>query len=280
MKKYKIIALFTGLFTIIILSGCLIESVNQPAQVSTGSTFTSTVTISEKNAETNPHKGILMVLVPNDWTFLSGTYQSAVGNGVMELNTDPNPVYGDIDTTIIPPVGMKWVDLISDQGYTHNANLVMETTVNFQVGTTTGTFPIGYASTKNTLDMLKSINQEDIDNDLAWTDTSMNHMVTITGAVSVEEELTGTPSDFNLSQNYPNPFNPSTRFTYSLKNSGDVSIILYDGSGNEIETLVNGFRAAGQYTINYNARNLASGIYYYRIVTPEFVQTNKMILIK
>lgn len=281
MKITKMISLVTGLIAMFVFSGCLISEVNQSSSVTTGGTFTSTLTISEMTAETNtPHKGILVVLVPNDWTFTNGTFTSTVGSGTMLLNTDPNPVYGDIDTIIPPPAGMKWVDLISSEGFLHSANVVMEATVNFKVGTTTGTFPIGYAATKNTADMMGAINPEDVDNASAWTDTSMNHMVTITGASAVDEKVSGLPTEFKLSQNYPNPFNPSTSFTYSMKQSGNVQIKLYDASGKEVRSLVEGYRTAGNYAVHINAADLASGIYYYRIITNNFVQTNKMILLK
>jgi len=216
MKIFKTITLFTGLIAIYFLSGCLITEVDQPEQVQAGGTFTATITVSNATAEQNPHKGVLVCLVPEDWTFESGTYSTSVGSGTMLVNPDA-PVYGDIDTIIPAPNGMKWVNLLSSEGYAHPANLVMETTVNFHVGNTTGTFPIGYAATKNTVDMMTSFNTQEIDNDYAWTDTSMNHMVTVTGASSVDEKIAGVPAGYDLSQNYPNPFNPSTRFTYSLK---------------------------------------------------------------
>ena len=280
MKILKMLTLSLGLVTLFIFNGCLIESVEQQSQVTTGGTFTSFLTISDMHAESNnPHKGILMVLVPDDWTFTSGTYQTTLGSGLMLLNTE-SPIYGDIDTIIPPPTGMKWVDLISDRGFLHPANFIMETRVNFRVGNLIGTFPIGYASTKNTIDMLKSINPENRDNGSAWTDTSMNHRVTITRASGIDEQISSVPTELSLTQNFPNPFNPSTRFQYSLKKSGDVKISIYDASGKEVNTLVNGYRTAGSYEINFYAENLPSGIYYYRIVTSGFTQTKKMLLLK
>ena len=262
-----------------VLNGCLITEVDQPSQVAAGGTFTATITVSNATAEPNPHKGVLVVLVPEDWTFTSGTYSTSVGSGTMALNPDA-PVYGDIDTIIAPPAGMKWVDLLSSEGYAHPANLVMETTINFHVGNTGGTFPIGYAATKNTVDMMTSFNTQEIDNDFAWTDTSMQHMVTVTGASSADEQVSGFPSEYKLSQNYPNPFNPSTGFTYSLKESGNVEITVYDASGKEVRQLVNGFRAAGNYSVHFDAGDLTSGIYFYKIATNNFVKTNKMLLLK
>ena len=281
MKLLKMLTLFAGLAAVFFFSGCLIEDVDQPASINTGETFTTILTISDMNAEqNNPHKGVVAVLVPEDWSFISGTYSTPMGIGDLELDTSVPPIWGDIDTVITRPAGMKWINLLSDQGYLHNANVIYEATVNLQVGQTEGTFPIGYLVTVNTIDMLKFLNDQDFDQELAGADTSMNHMVTITGSSAVDEQIPGIPSEYNLSQNYPNPFNPATSFTYSLKQSGEVKISIYDVSGKEVKSLVDGFRSAGNYVVNFNARDMASGIYYYRITTNDFIQTNKMVLLK
>lgn len=281
MKLLKILTLFAGIIAIFSFAGCLIEDVNQPTQINAGETFTAVITVSDMNAEqNNAHKGALAILVPEDWSFISGTYNTPMGFGNLELDTSVPPIWGNIDTVITRPAGMKWINLLSDQGYLHNANVVYEATVNLQVGQTGGDFPIGYLVTVNTIDMLKFLNDQDVDQELSGADTSMNHMVKVIGSSAVEEQISGIPSEYNLSQNYPNPFNPSTSFTYSLKQSGDVQISIYDASGKEVKSLVNGFRSAGSYVVNFDARNLASGIYYYRIITNDFVQTNKMVLLK
>jgi len=88
------------------------------------------------------------------------------------------------------------------------------------------------------------------------------------------------PCEFELSQNYPNPFNPSTKIEYSLKESRFTIIKIYDLLGNEIKTLVNEEKAAGKHTVNFNGSSLTSGIYIYKIIAGDFVQTNKMILLK
>ena len=281
MKLLKLLTLFAGIIAIFSFAGCLIEDVNQPPEVNAGDTFTAIITVSDMNAEqNNAHKGAIAILVPDDWSFISGTYSTPMGFGNLELDTSVPPVWGNIDTIITRPAGMKWINLLSDQGYLHNANLVYEATVNLKVGQKGGDFPIGYLVTVNTIDMLKFLNDQDVDQQLSGADTSMNHMVKVIGASAVEAQVSGIPSDFNLSQNYPNPFNPSTSFTYSLKQAGDVQISIYDASGKEIKSLVNGFRAAGNYVVNFDAGNLASGIYYYRILTNNFIKTNKMILLR
>ncbi len=98
--------------------------------------------------------------------------------------------------------------------------------------------------------------------------------------VSVENEDSSHPIDYFLSQNYPNPFNPSTRINYSLPHSSKVTLKVYDILGNEIKTLVNKEQNAGIYEVEYDSKGLSSGIYFYRIVTDEFSETKKMILMR
>jgi hypothetical protein len=90
----------------------------------------------------------------------------------------------------------------------------------------------------------------------------------------------GVPSEFAISQNYPNPFNPSTKIDYDIATDGNVAIVLYDMSGREVAKLVNEFKTAGYYTVNFNASNLSSGMYFYRINASNFAQTKKMVLVK
>ncbi|MGB3018731.1 MAG: T9SS type A sorting domain-containing protein [Ignavibacteria bacterium] len=90
----------------------------------------------------------------------------------------------------------------------------------------------------------------------------------------------GVPSEFALSQNYPNPFNPSTKIDYDIATDGNVSVVLFDMSGREVAKLVNDFKTAGYYTVNFNASNLSSGMYFYRISASNFSQTKKMVLVK
>ncbi|HRI85574.1 MAG TPA: T9SS type A sorting domain-containing protein, partial [Ignavibacteria bacterium] len=88
------------------------------------------------------------------------------------------------------------------------------------------------------------------------------------------------PDKFHLSQNYPNPFNPITKIAYSIPVSGIVTIKIFDITGREIKTLVNEFRNAGSYEIEFDGGGLSSGVYYYKLETNNFSETRKMILIK
>ena len=97
---------------------------------------------------------------------------------------------------------------------------------------------------------------------------------------SVEDPIENLPGTFVLHQNYPNPFNPSTKIKYSIINKAIVIIKVYDILGNEIKTLVNEEKTIGNYEIEFDGSNLASGIYLYRMQAGNFSDTKKLILIK
>ena len=88
------------------------------------------------------------------------------------------------------------------------------------------------------------------------------------------------PEYYYLSQNYPNPFNPETMIDYELPIDGFLTIEIYDILGNKISTLVNKEQTAGAYSINFNATNLSSGIYFYTLRSNSYTKTRKMILMK
>jgi hypothetical protein len=99
----------------------------------------------------------------------------------------------------------------------------------------------------------------------------------VTTSISDEQS---NPTEFLLLQNYPNPFNPSTRIKYSIPQSSNVVIKVFNILGSEIETLVNEEKPVGTYELKWNAANLPSGVYFYRLQAGDFVQTRKMILLK
>jgi hypothetical protein len=88
------------------------------------------------------------------------------------------------------------------------------------------------------------------------------------------------PARFGLSQNYPNPFNPVTVIRYELPEAGTVRLQIFDVLGRAVATLVDERRDAGIYEVPFNARNFASGTYFYRLQSGSFVQTKKMMLVK
>ena len=100
------------------------------------------------------------------------------------------------------------------------------------------------------------------------------------GIIGIEDEFGSVPAEYTLSQNHPNPFNPTTTIKYRLPLSGEVSLIVYNLLGEEVASLVNGTVPAGNHRVSWDASNVASGIYFYRLQAGDFVQTRKMLLLK
>ncbi len=95
----------------------------------------------------------------------------------------------------------------------------------------------------------------------------------------VEVEIISV-TEFSLSQNYPNPFNPTTNIVFQIADYGYVSLKVYDVLGNEVATIVNEYKTAGNYEIEFNASMLPSGVYFYELKSASFIQTKKMLLMK
>jgi photosystem II stability/assembly factor-like uncharacterized protein len=98
----------------------------------------------------------------------------------------------------------------------------------------------------------------------------------VNGIINETDEV----NSFNLSQNYPNPFNPSTTISFSLPQSGNVKLTVYNLLGEQVAELVNGFREAGVHSINFNAENFNSGVFIYKLEANGVVQSRKMTLVK
>jgi hypothetical protein len=96
----------------------------------------------------------------------------------------------------------------------------------------------------------------------------------------VFEESSVTLHEFKLMQNYPNPFNPTTKISWQSPISGYQSLKVHDVLGNEVATLVNEFKNAGTHEIDFDAGNLSSGVYFYKLVTGGFIQSKKMLFLK
>lgn len=102
----------------------------------------------------------------------------------------------------------------------------------------------------------------------------------ISGVLDVESIPGTIPETLSLEQNYPNPFNPVTTIQYSIPKRSNIKLKVYDVLGNEVVTLVNEEKDSGVYTINFDASQLSSGVYFYGIQSREFTQTKKLILMK
>ncbi|MEO8664976.1 MAG: T9SS type A sorting domain-containing protein [Ignavibacteria bacterium] len=119
-----------------------------------------------------------------------------------------------------------------------------------------------------------------------WTDeraggfNSEAYSAIVSTPVNINTISNYRPERFELNQNYPNPFNPQTIIGYSLTSGNDVSIKIYNSLGNEVATLVDQKQSAGKYEVEWNASGFPTGIYFYKLITPDFIETKKMILLK
>jgi hypothetical protein len=101
----------------------------------------------------------------------------------------------------------------------------------------------------------------------------------VPGSLGIEGNIE-TPSEYKLGQNYPNPFNPITRIQYSIPKRGNISLKIYDVTGNEVMTVFNGITNAGTYNAEIDGTSLSSGVYFYRLIADSFSETKRMVLIK
>ena len=111
------------------------------------------------------------------------------------------------------------------------------------------------------------------DNKVAWYE----NMRITTG---IETRAASVPAKFTLQQNYPNPFNPTTTIEFSLPQSGFVTLKVYNILGEKVAALLDDYKSAGNYVVNFDGSTLASGIYYYTLKMDEFQQTRKMLLLR
>lgn len=109
-----------------------------------------------------------------------------------------------------------------------------------------------------------------------WS-TVWSFFTVITGVNQLGTEI---PKEYFVGNNYPNPFNPTTRIKYGLPKEGNVKLVIYDMLGKEVKTIINETQKPGVYEATFDASSFPSGVYFYRIVTNDFVQTRRMVLVK
>ena len=114
---------------------------------------------------------------------------------------------------------------------------------------------------------------------LEHEDDGMMLNIKIDNPTSLDDDKS-TPEAFELYQNYPNPFNPSTSISYKIPSTGYVTLKVYDAIGNEVAKIVDEIKSAGKHTVTFNASNLSSGIYYYKLQSGNYTETKKMLLIR
>jgi hypothetical protein len=111
-----------------------------------------------------------------------------------------------------------------------------------------------------------------------WTFTNIDTCLILPSAVTKFE--TEIPAIYNLSQNYPNPFNPVTMIKFALPKATFVKLKVYDILGREVANLVNDFKSAGTYIVDFDASALSSGVYFYKLETDKFTDVKRMVVLK
>ena len=197
---------------------------------------------------------------PCDWYFseVSGDVDCSTINPFFWYSGDPVTDYGWINNT---PEDQR--DLTSTGKFTLRKNEPMDIIVAYTVGRGTDAL--------NSITVAREIVQyihEEYERNFS----------TIVGVE--EEDKEELPSSFTLYQNYPNPFNPTTSIEYQVASIGKISLKVYDILGREIATLLNEVKHPGNYEVTFNASELPSGVYFYRLNAGEFSESRKMLLIK
>jgi len=211
-------------------------------------------------------------------------------NPVNDIDYHFHNFYGDnysVATVTRPTKNQIWVNI--DLPYTNNNNGTLVAGSSEWTEVVSIQFDIidpGVSANLSWVTMSPFWGVFDADNSTLWTTGLFEDYIT-----SVEP-LSELPTKYKLSQNYPNPFNPSTKIKFTIPSiassgvEGSVPVILkvYDVLGNEVATLVDEEKAPGVYEVEFSANsrisNLSSGIYIYRIESPDFVDTRKMVLLK
>jgi photosystem II stability/assembly factor-like uncharacterized protein len=98
--------------------------------------------------------------------------------------------------------------------------------------------------------------------------------------IGVNDPSSNIPTVFSLSQNYPNPFNPVTQINYTVPKTSMVKMVIYDVIGREVITLVNDVKVPGNYSVSFDGSNLASGVYFYKMISGDFTDVKKMVVLK
>jgi hypothetical protein len=110
-----------------------------------------------------------------------------------------------------------------------------------------------------------------------WKDTIGMH---VSEAVGIAQSEDGLPVAFRLGQNYPNPFNPSTTIRYDLPRRAHVSLSVFNTLGQQVASLVEGEEEAGYHEVQFDASQVSSGVYFYRLCAGKYVETKKMLLMR
>jgi hypothetical protein len=275
---------------VVIIAGCFdISEVAQPATAVNGTSIEASFLMKTYEADANPHHLIVGLLIPSAWTVDSVYYEGTVfgpdyctflHNDSLDRDLGGTIDLGWTDSLNVhyPPVaGMEWRVYQGTIGYASaNADTVytdvfIEMTLD---GWAAGDFELGYFVSNAALDFGTA----------GYWDESLGYTMTVSNPVAIDAEGV-MPSSMTLEQNFPNPFNPTTMIDFSIPTSGMVKMVVADLNGREVAVLHEGVLSAGNYSelwngLNSNGSMVPSGMYIYRLESPEGVLVRKMMLLK
>jgi hypothetical protein len=261
--------LFVGLP--LLLVACEITEVVQPAAADQGEVIEVTVTVEQPFDDAAAWKGVLSVLVPDDWTYVGGTYAGPGISGDMVEDAD----WSDSTDIVLPAgTGMKWIATLSETAHpVSNAPVFFDATLQFQVGQRLGAYRLGYFTTNTGFATADIAFGESASN----TADSISVPITVNQAVANEEGA--ARGAFTVAQNAPNPFRGSTQIRYTLDEPAAVRLAVLDLTGREVAVIARGDRAAGSYAVTFDGADLPAGTYLYQLTANgQVAQTRLMNL--
>ena len=291
MLRGKTITFLAIVALSILLSGCfIILIVVQPGAAIVGEAIVVEIEVQLTDEDANPKCGLVGIMLPISWVVDSVYFTGDVGPDYcifLPPDVEDCDVGGQIDfgwadsLEVRWPSGpdMEWRVYQSTQSWNKPDPLVewfVDLFIKMTVGNQNGNFNLRYFVTNAGLDFSDPAVGSSTG---LYYDISEGIPITVTGATAVEDEGI-IATEYNLMQNFPNPFNPSTTITFSIPESGNVKLTVFNSLGEEVATLVDEYVSAGVKTVTFEAVNNFSGVYYYRMETSTFVVTKKMILLK
>jgi hypothetical protein len=206
---------------------------------------------------------------------------TAVGSISSFLSTGWTTVYDG--TYTVPGTGLQYVTLTTPFGWNGTSNVLVEICFN-NSSYTSNTTVNGTAATgrvaHNHSDLSSGDGCTGITSPGTTYTTLPNICFKLTPVTGAGNNLSEVPKVYSLAQNYPNPFNPVTKINFAIPKQGFVTLKVYDVLGREVSTLVNEVKQTGNYSVDFDASYLSSGVYFYRIESGGFSDIKRMILIK
>jgi DNA-binding beta-propeller fold protein YncE len=192
--------------------------------------------------------------------------------GAIAVNPASDLLYASASGTGNAPLSDSLIDPFSVFGYDQETGAIVET-LRWDFGDGSEVFPVPRS-------LAFSPDGETLYVGAFATGLPAVQKFVYTDAVSIVDSRSDVPAGYALGQNYPNPFNPTTNIEFSIPQASDVTLKVYDITGREIATLVNQSMGAGTHTAQFDAANVSSGMYIYRMVANGYTLSGKMMLVK